>query len=97
MPINDLLQAAIDKVPTDFADQFNTMIGERISAALEDKKIEFAQAVYGDGDEDADEVDLEPTDATEDEDEEDLDIDLDDLDIDLDDLDLDGETDDEDA
>lgn len=95
MPINDLLQAAIDKVPTDFADQFNTIIGERISAALEDKKIEFAQAVYGDEDEGED-ADVEPLDDTDENEDEDLDIDLDDLDLDLDDLDLDGDTDDED-
>jgi hypothetical protein len=102
MPISDLLKTAIDKAPTDFADQFNTIVGARIAAALEDKKIEFAQAIYGEPstDDSDEEVDVEPLDAEETEDtdedeDEDLDIDLDDLDIDLDDLDLDGEIDDE--
>jgi hypothetical protein len=111
MPVSDLLQFAIDKAPTDFADKFNELVSDRIASALEDKKIEFAQAIYGEPTEDTDEEpldadsdeddvgedddDVEDEDEDADEDDDDLDIDLDDLDIDLDDLDLDGETDDE--
>ena len=100
MPVSDLLQFAIDKAPTDFADKFNELVSDRIASALEDKKIEFAQAIYG---EPTDETDEEPLDADSDEDEddvgeddddvededEDTDEDDDDLDIDLDDLDID--------
>jgi ribonuclease E len=99
MPVSDLLQFAIDKAPTDFADKFNEIISDRIASALEDKKIEFAQSIYG---EPTDEADEEPTGDLDDEDDvgedddddgseddEDTDEDDDDLDIDLDDLDID--------
>jgi hypothetical protein len=98
MPVSDLLQFAIDKAPTDFADKFNDIVSGRIASALEDKKIEFAQAIYGEPDEDEDEDEDAIGDEDEDdidEDDDDLDIDLDDLDIDLDDLDLDGDDDDD--
>ena len=74
----DLLGLAIDKNPVDFADAFDAILRDKAITALENKKIELAQSIYG-----------EPED-TDDFDDVDFDIDdLDDLDLDLDDLDLD--------
>lgn len=96
--IDDLLGFAIDKNPIDFATAFDNIVREKAATALENKRIELAQAIYGaDGeDEDEDQVDNE----VEGEEEEDFDIDdldLDDLDLDLDDIDLNDEGTDEEA
>ena len=88
----DLLGLAIDKNPVDFADAFNAILRDKAMEALENKKIELAQSIYGDG-EDTDDFDSEDLDF--DDDLADLDLDLDDLD--LGDLDLDDEGTDEDA
>jgi len=74
----DLLGLAIDKNPVDFADAFDAILRDKAITALENKKIELAQSIYGEPDDtvDIDDVDFE-------------DDDLDDLDLDLDDLDLD--------
>jgi hypothetical protein len=76
----DLLGLAIDKNPVDFADTFDAILRDKAITALENKKIELAQSIYGDP-EDTDDLDLDDVDFDED--------DLDDLDLDLDDLDLD--------
>jgi hypothetical protein len=76
----DLIGLALDKNPVDFADMFNQLAMQKAAAALENKKIELAQAIYAAEDE-------EDTEVVDD----DLDLDLDDLDIDLEDLDLDSE------
>lgn len=77
----DLLGLAIDKNPVDFADAFDAILRDKAMEALENKKIELAQSIYGDAeDTDTDDVDFET----------DFDDDLEDLDLDLDDLDLDG-------
>lgn len=101
----DLLGFAIDKNPVDFADAFNQLVQQKSMAALENKRIELAQSIYGSPeDEDVgedefefDEDDVEDVDADEeefaDDDLEDIDfddLDLDDIDLDnLDDLDSD--------
>lgn len=99
----DLLGNAIDKNPVDFADAFNDIMQQRAAAALEAKKIELAQSMYGEPEET--EMNDDDFDFTEDDfddsDDEDLDIDLedldlDDLDIDLEDLDLEDITDEDD-
>lgn len=87
----DLIGLAIDKNPVDFATTFDEIIKQKQEAALEAKKIEMAQSIYGEPEDDLDEDDFD-FDGDEDlddvgDDEEDLD--LDDLDLDLDDLDLD--------
>ena len=87
--VTDLLGFAIDKNPTDFAAAFDELVREKAAIALENKKTELAQSIYGSDEDDLnldDEDDLD-FDADEDLDDEDFDIDLDDLD--LDDLDLD--------
>jgi len=93
--ITDLLGLAIDKNPVDFADAFDAILRDKAMTALENKRIELAQSIYGEPetDDSSDEFDLDF-----DDDLDDLDLDLDDLD--LDDLDLDSfdsEDDDEDA
>lgn len=94
----DLLGLAIDKNPVDFADTFNQIMMQKAHDALENKRVELAQSIYGEQDSDLDDdaVDFDDDDMDID-DEDDLDLDLDDLDIDLDDLDLEGIIDDEDA
>jgi hypothetical protein len=91
----DLLGLAIDKSPVDFADQFNQIMMAKAADAVEAKRIELAQGLYGDEveDEDFDEADM----ADDMDDDIDDDIDLEDLDIDLDDLDLEGIINDQDA
>lgn len=88
--VTDLLGFAIDKNPTEFASAVDDILRSKAAVALENKKTELAQSVYG-SDDDSDEVDFESDDEDfdldDDFDDEDLDIDLDDLD--LDDLDLD--------
>lgn len=93
----DLLGLAIDKNPVDFADTFNQIMMQKAHDAIESKRIEVAQNVYGEEpDLDDDAVDFDDDDINLD-DEDELDLDLDDLDIDLDDLDLEGIIDAEDA
>lgn len=97
--VTDLLGFAIDKNPTDFASAFDNLVREKAAAALEDKKTELANSIYGLADDESDDVDFEDTDfdledvdTDDDFDDEDLDIDLDDLDLDdLDVEDLDGD------
>lgn len=93
--VTDLLGFAIDKNPTDFASAIDDILKSKAAIALENKKNELAQSVYGSDDEESDEVDFEDDedfdldnvdDSDEEFDDEDFDIDLDDLD--LDDLDL---------
>jgi len=73
----DLLSLAIDKNPVDFASAFDEILRGKAIAALENKKIELAQDIYGEAEDPDSEFDI------------DFDDDLDDLDIDLDDVDLD--------
>jgi len=81
----DLLGLAIDKNPVDFADAFDAILRDKAITALENKKIELAQSIYGEPEDtdDLDDVDFDTDDL------DDLDLDLDDLD--LDDLDLDSD------
>lgn len=88
--VTDLLGFAIDKNPTDFASKFDELVREKAAIALENKKNEMAQSIYGASeDEDLDEVDLDAEDSDTDDDFEDDDFDIDLDDLDLDDLDLD--------
>ncbi len=92
----DLLGLAIDKNPVDFADQFNQIIMQKAADAVEAKKVELAQSLYG-ADQSADDTDdYSDDDIDVDFDDED-DLDLDDLDLDLNDLDLEDIIDDQDA
>lgn len=92
--VTDLLGFAIDKNPTDFASAIDDILRSKAAIALENKKNELAQSVYGSDDEsdevyfeDDEDFDLDNVDDSDEEfDDEDFDIDLDDLD--LDDLDL---------
>lgn len=88
----DLIGLAIDKNPVDFASTFDEIIKQKQEAALEAKKIEMAQSIYGEPEDDLDDDDFDFESDDEDFDDGDVDdedLDLDDLDLDLDDLDLD--------
>ena len=45
--ISDLIVSAIEQKPNDFESAFNDLIVDRIRSAVEDKKIEIAQQMYG--------------------------------------------------
>jgi len=88
----DLIGLAIDKNPVEFASTIDDILRQKQEAALEARKIELAQSVYGNEEpvEDENEVDFDSNDTTDDTDYDDnLDIDLEDLDLDDLDLDLD--------
>ena len=91
----DLLGLAIDKNPVDFADQFNQIMMQKAADAIENKRVELAQSLYADDNNEEDfgddYIDAEMDDDFEDDD---MDLDLDDLDLDLDDIDLEGIIDD---
>lgn len=77
----NLIGLAIDKNPVDFADAIDTILRQKAAEALDNKKIEFAQSIYGE--------DPEENDSNDDDSDVDIaDLDLDDIDLDLEDLDL---------
>jgi hypothetical protein len=45
--MEDLVTAAISQKPTDFEDAFNDLIVDRLQTAINDKKIQIAQQMYG--------------------------------------------------
>lgn len=45
--LNDLVVAALDQKPLDFEAAFNDLVVDRIRTAVENKKIEVAQQMYG--------------------------------------------------
>ena len=45
--LTDLIVSAIEQKPNDFESAFNGLIVDRIRSAVEDKKIEIAQQMYG--------------------------------------------------
>ncbi len=45
--LDDLVISALDQKPTDFEAAFNDLIVDRISTAIENKKIQIAQQMYG--------------------------------------------------
>lgn len=90
----DLLGLAIDKNPVDFADTFNQLIQQKAMDALENKRIELAQSIYGSPEDDEDvgddEFEFDEDEIEDADDSDDVDFADDDLDeIDFDELDLD--------
>ena len=45
--MSDLVVAAMEQKPLDFESAFNDLIVDRIATAINDKKIEVAQQMYG--------------------------------------------------
>ena len=45
--LNDLVVAALDQKPLDFETAFDNLVVDRIRSAIENKKIEVAQQMYG--------------------------------------------------
>ena len=45
--VQDLISLAYDQKPIEFGDAFNDLIMDRIAVAVQDKKIEAAQRIYG--------------------------------------------------
>lgn len=76
---NELLGLTIDKNPVDFADVFDKLMRQKTMSEIESKKIELAQSIYGEPEEDDLDDDLDDLD---------FDIDLEDF---LDDEDINNE------
>lgn len=92
--VNDLVGLALDKNPVDFTAAVDEILRSKAIDAIEAKKIELAQSIYGSPEDDDETFEDEVQDYDADEDDEGFDIDnLDDedidFDIDLDDIDLD--------
>lgn len=45
--LTDLISNAVEQKATDFGDAFNSLILDKIHDAVENKKIEIAQQMYG--------------------------------------------------
>lgn len=45
--LNDLVMAAVEQKPLDFEAAFNDLVVDRIRTAIETKKVEVAQQMYG--------------------------------------------------
>lgn len=45
--LTDLIVSAIEQKPNDFESTFNDLLVDRIRTAVEDKKIQIAQQMYG--------------------------------------------------
>lgn len=46
--VQDLISTAFDQKPVDFENAFSSLIVDRLAAAVETRKIEVAQAMFGD-------------------------------------------------
>jgi hypothetical protein len=57
--IEDLMAAAIAQTPGDFEMAFNTLITDKIAKAVDDKKIEVAQGMFSDEEEEDKEEETE--------------------------------------
>lgn len=72
--INDLIKSSIEKSPVDFSSALDDILNQKAQEAIEVRRIEIAQGLYGE----PEEVNAEAND------DEDLDIDIGDLDTDID-------------
>jgi hypothetical protein len=78
--VQDLISLSYDQKPVEFQDAFNSLIGDKIAQAVQDKKMELAQSVFnpagpddhGDDDDDNAEVEDEFDDFEDEEAEDDL-------------------------
>lgn len=46
--VQDLISTAFDQKPVDFENAFSSLIVDRLAAAVETRKIEVAQSMFGD-------------------------------------------------
>jgi len=69
--ITDLISLSFDQKPVDFQNAFNSIMSDKLSAAIDDKKLEVAQTMFNYDDEEIDdESEQEDQDQEEDESEE---------------------------
>ncbi len=80
----ELLGLAVDKNPVDFADTFNSIMMQKAAEAVDARRVELAQSIYGtntvDTEDEFEDFDDETVDDASNDDLEDIDLDLD-LDI----------------
>lgn len=70
MSVEDIIKASFDKDPTAVAGAFNDAIKDKLMAALESRRDQIAQNMYGSAEKDVEpEEDLDNSDTEEDQDE----------------------------
>ena len=52
LTVNDLLRHSFEQKPIDFENAFNSIMVDKLSAAIDDKKLSIAQRMFGGGQED---------------------------------------------
>lgn len=57
--VSDLIVSAIEQKPLDFENAFNDLVVDKIRDAVEQKKIDIAQQMYGYDPEEEEELDVE--------------------------------------
>jgi hypothetical protein len=63
--VQDLISLSYDQKPIDFQNAFNSLMSDRITNAINDKKIEVAQSMFGSQEEEDTETELEDKDQEE--------------------------------
>jgi hypothetical protein len=63
--VQDLISLSYDQKPIDFQNAFNSLMSDRITNAINDKKIEVAQSMFGSQEEEDTETELEDQDQEE--------------------------------
>ena len=63
--VQDLISLSYDQKPIDFQNAFNSLMSDRITNAINDKKIEVAQSMFGSQEEKDTETELEDQDQEE--------------------------------
>lgn len=59
LSVNDLLRHSFEQKPIDFENAFNSIMVDRLAAAIDDKKLSIAQRMFGGEQEDYEEEDVE--------------------------------------
>ena len=64
--VTDLINHSVNKQPVEFEQVFNSLIADRLAAAVENKKVEVAQSMFNpQNDAEEDDVELDAEDNTE--------------------------------
>lgn len=74
LTVNDLLKHSFEQKPIDFEHAFNSIMVDKLAAAIDDKKLSIAQRMFGGSEEEEFEAEADFED-TEDEDQQDYEVD----------------------
>lgn len=76
LTVNDLLKYSFEQKPIDFEHAFNSIMVDKLAAAIDDKKLSIAQRMFGGSEEEELEAEAEVDfEDTEDEDQQDYEVD----------------------